>query len=205
MIALRLDGDALTAELAGFAEHLQRPSGLARVLGLELRNRLKSHFIAKDKAEPNQLRGERTHYWRAVSQSVSQDPDVAADGRSVSVSITHPTFAQKLYGGVIVPKEKKFLALPASPQAHGVATKDFEAKTGRTLFVLRLGGTKSNSFRSLLLASRVAGGVQVEYVLRRSVTQKPTPGALPPTPELEAALRDRAQSWADNQKPGGPQ
>jgi hypothetical protein len=82
-------------------------------------NRLKKHFREKDRSEANKLGGRRTHYWNRVAQSVSAP--VPESASRVVVNITDPTFAQKLFGGVIRAKRVRNLAIPQEPEAYGRA------------------------------------------------------------------------------------
>ncbi|HTH49632.1 MAG TPA: hypothetical protein VMB21_19115 [Candidatus Limnocylindria bacterium] len=161
-------------------------------------NVLKAHFRAKDQNEPNALGGERTHFWRAVMGTV-QSPVVAANGRRVSVSINHPAIAQKVKGGRIVAKRGAALTIPIVPEAHGRTAATFERETGRKLFIVRIGNTKDNPFADAVLAAATGGGIQVEYLLRREVNQRPDPTALPPQAVLEDTLFARAEKWAARQ------
>lgn len=188
MINLRLDTTALTAEMAGLAGYVAKPARLSKILGLELRNQLRAHFVDKDKTEPNKLKGDRTHYWRQISKSVTS-PTVSSDGMSATVAITEETFAQKLFGGVIRAKRGLYLTIPVSSAAHGKTTRAFEREEGIKLFFIK------RPFGGLLAtkAPNKESGITVHYILKPSVKQDPTPDALPSEADLQKAMADRAR------------
>lgn len=191
MIAIRYDDHGFSQRLPILLAQLERPKALLSILGREAGNRLKSHFRQKDRTEPNKLMGARQHFWRGVADSV-QAPRLAAAGHSVTVSIPHPAIAQKVRGGTIRPKRVKFLTIPVSPDAYGRTARTFTAETGYKLVLLRVGKRGSGGG---VLASVRGAGLQVEYVLRSSVTQAPDADALPDAGAMSAALLLRAERY----------
>jgi hypothetical protein len=190
MIAVRIGNDAFAADLAGFAAFLQRPAALATALGNELRNRLRSHFLAKDRNEPNKLNGDRTHFWRQVATSITPRAEVSDEGRSVSVSVTHEGFAQRLFGGTIRANKGLYLTIPVSSEAHGRTASTLEKDTSiKLVFVAK-------PYGGLLIEPPLAKGapVKVHYILKPSVTQEADPTALPDEAVLTEQLRERAES-----------
>lgn len=203
MITIDLNDQAFTTQIQALAVQLKDPNKLTKVLGREAANQLKSHFRKKDKTDKNYLSPRRQHFWRAVAASV-QNPKVNSDASAVIVSINHPAFAQKVKGGTIRPKRAKMLTIPASEEAYGRTASTFEAETGLRLIFIRTGGNDANPFSAAVLATRRSGGLQVEYVLKASVTQKPDPTAMPPKAELQAAIVKRATAYVartNNPKP----
>jgi len=179
----------------GFLERLpvllsrvRNPSVLMARLGRATANNLKAHFRTKDKT-PNRLGGKRTHYWRQVADSV-QNPQVAEGGRTVSVSINHASIAQKLIGGEIRAKRVSFLTIPVSPDAHGRTALTFETETGLKLFFLKVGQGKTGN---AVLATDRGLGIQIEYILTKSVNQDPDPTALPNMEALSVTLLSLAE------------
>ena len=190
MITIRYNDHGFSDRLPRLLAQLAEPTALLAILGREAGNRLRSHFRQKDRTEPNKLGGARTHFWRQVTDSV-QSPRIASNKTSVVVSVTHPAIAQKVMGGTIRPKRVKFLTIPVAPEAHGRTTRTFEAETGLKLFLLKVGTGK----KSAVLATARGGGIQIEYVLRSSVTQSPDPTALPNPEAMSAALLKRAEGY----------
>lgn len=210
MTTITLTDAGTTVRLEQLGAQVGDPAALAAVVGREGVNRVKAHFRAKHRREPNRLNpGRRQNFWLGVAQSVSA-PVISAGGTTVTISISDPRFAQKVFGGTITAKRAGSLTIPVSPDAYGRTTKTFEAETGLKLFLLRVGRKGGSKFGNAVLATARGGGIQVEYVLRRSVTQAADPTALPDRAEFQAALIQRAEQWAarnaaeaNGQTPGG--
>lgn len=198
MIAIRIGDAALSADLAGFAAFLKRPMGLAKALGSELRNRIRGHFLQKDRYEPNKLGGDRTHYWRDVARSVSPRR-ISDDGTEISVDITDPTFAQKLFGGPIRANKGLYLTIPVSAMAHGKTAANLEKDEEiKLVFVAK-------PYGGLLIEPALAKGlpIKVHYVLKTEVLQERDETALPDEAQLQEALRDRAASYIETARKSG--
>ena len=67
------------------------------------------------------------------------------------------------------------------------------------LFLVKVGGTGGSKLGNAVLAAKVGGGLEIEYVLTKSVTQAPDPTALPAESELKKAILERAQSVLESQ------
>ena len=81
--------------------------------------------------------------------------------------------SHKITGGTITAKRKKFLTIPLVPEAHNQSAKDFSRNVSPLFRVKNC------------LAYAVDDGsggktIKPAYALKKSVTQKPWPGALPP-------------------------
>lgn len=120
-----------------------------------------------------------TQWWRSVENGWTDSPATSA-----GVTFSNSTFglAHKITGGTITAKRKKFLTIPIDPRAHGLSAKNFSVN------VLPLFRVKN-----ALMATEKNGTLTPIYALKKSVTQKPWPGALPPEqsyvdPFLDAAL-----------------
>ena len=167
--------------------------------GREAGNQLRKHFRMRDRTSANQLSERRSHFWLQVARSVNQ-PELE-NPTTVSVTISDPRFAQKLFGGTITAKNAKALTIPVEEQAYGRTTKTFEAETGLKLFLVRTG---KGAFENAVLAVHEKGqaGFTVEYILTKSVTQSADTEALPSKSALEAAILVRAQRTLDRQIAG---
>ena len=199
MMAIRIGDNALAADLAGFANFLKRPEALTRALGSDLRDRLRRHFQKKNNTEPNRLGGTRTNFWDRVGRSVTPRPEVAPDGLSVSVSVTDPHFAQKLFGGTIRANKGKYLTIPVSSRAHGKTVSNMERDEHvKLVFVAR-------SYGGMLIdpTDRGSGRVKVDYILKSEVHQQPTPGALPDAREMADGAREKARAYIAARKASG--
>jgi hypothetical protein len=184
-------------ELVG---QVKNPRALLAATGREAGNQLKKHFQEKDKTDANTLAPDRrSHFWLAVSQTVNNGsgPDnPTVSGSTVAISINHPAIAQKVFGGTIFAKEAGALTIPVEERAYGRTANTFEQETGLKLFLIHSG---TGNFENALLAVKDAGGKGfiVEYLLTKSVNQKPDPTALPDMASgspFEQALLDRART-----------
>lgn len=192
MIAITVNDKDVIQRLTALGKELGKPQALARVVGQEGVRLLKAHFRQKDKT-PNKLGGKRVNYWRQVADSVNNQAVVSPGGSQVTIGISSPTFAQKLYGGTITAKRGKALTIPVRPEAYGRAAKQLEDAEGVKLFVLSLSGQGPGT--GYLAAKAEDGAVKIYYVLRASVEQAPDPTALPDMAGFKAALVDNAERY----------
>jgi hypothetical protein len=195
MITLTFDDAKFNAEFSRKIVAARNPLTILRGAGREVVNQLRSHFDRKDHDEPNKLSERRSHFWLAVRDSV-QNPEVS--GNTVTVTINHPDFAQKVFGGKIEAKEAGALTIPEEERAYGRSTRTFEAETGLTLFLIKTG---KGAFGNAVLAVKDnnAKGFTVEYLLTKSVNQKADTDALPDKSVLETAILRRSQRTLDRQ------
>ncbi|HEY4414477.1 MAG TPA: hypothetical protein VGO57_02200 [Verrucomicrobiae bacterium] len=132
----------------------------------------------------------RTHFWLEVGRSVQQP--VMENPTTISVTISDPRFAQKLFGGQIIAKNAGALTLPVEERAYGRTTRTFEQETGLKLTLIVTG---KGLFENAVLAVKEKGqpGFTVEYVLTKSVNQKADRNALPLKSTLETAILQRSE------------
>lgn len=76
--------------------------------------------------------------------------------------------AQKITGGVITAKRKKFLTIPVHPTAHGMRARDYSASIAPLFMV-----------KGVLARKEEDKSITPIYALRKSVNQAPWPTALP--------------------------
>ena len=187
MITVRVDTAMSRVYFQNLLAQARRPVAILMVAGRAVANLLKRWYRQRDRDEPNKLGGPRTHYWLEVAGSV-QAPVVEGDS-AVSVTISHPTIAQKIFGGTIRAKRVRNLSIPETPEAYGRTPATYERETGLRLVFLKQGD-------NAILASRADGqGLTVQYLLTPSVRQKPDPRALPPEEQMRAeaiAAADKA-------------
>ncbi len=196
MIRFTINQGAFNRQLTSLMRQTQRPDLLLAGMGREATNLLRKHFIGKDKTDVNKLAPDRRqHYWFGVSRCV-QAP-VQTGFNQVSVSINHPSIAQKVVGGTIKAKRVRNLTIPVSPDAYGRTASTFEKETGLKLILLKEGTSL------MLVTSRGLNRLQVEYVLTPRVNQKADPTALPEETGFRAALIKRGQAIVDRQAKEG--
>jgi hypothetical protein len=186
MIGITIDiTDAATPALRQIIGDVKPGGGLGTVMGRALANTLKKHFRARN-VVPNKLGGKRTNFWSAVASSV-QNPVVGT--AEVSVAISNPAMAQKVFGGRIKPTKKKALAIPVNAKAHGNSPrlfKDLAFIPASSKIPATVGYLVEGEIHKILRGKRKGqdavrpkkGGVMM-YVLRAWVDQKADPRALP--------------------------
>jgi hypothetical protein len=183
VIAIELNNDSTVGELRELLGKVRNPQGMLRTVATRAEDMLKAHFRSRDANSPNKLGGRRKHFWKAVEESVWVE--VSDTEGAVILTVSHPHFAQKVFGGVIRVKQAKHLTIPVTAEAYGKTTAEFEAETGLNLFQLptRKGGS---------LAARVKGAkdVKVHYVLRSSVYQEKDEAALPDRESMSAMIAE---------------
>ena len=179
MLTIKLTQDTITPHLGKLLRQAAGDGPLAKVLGRACGNELKKHFRARNTANPNALKGKRTHFWSAVAASV-QAPTYGP-GRIV-IAVNHPAIAQKVHGGTIVPTKKKALAIPVHPMAHGNSPRVFD-----DLFFFKTKSGVMGLFRRKD-TKREGTIIELYYILKKSVTQKADPLALPTDAAMGAAL-----------------
>lgn len=197
MITVQVSNAAFNKQFGQLLSQTKNPTGMLMVVGRELANTLKEHFRKKEQQEPNKLSPRREHFWLQVGRSV-QNPEQTGYN-SVSVTISDPRFAQKVFGGTITAKRAGALTIPVSERAYGRTASTFERETGLKLILIKTGGSKSNGFENAVLAAKVNGGLEVEYLLTKSVTQQPDPTALPDENEIKRRAIERAQKYLDRE------
>jgi hypothetical protein len=104
-----------------------------------------------------------------------QEPRVAGNG--VVIANSFGLLSWKVSGGTIVPKKAKMLTIPLVALAKGVAARQYPAP------LFRAGNA---------LCIKLGNKVKAVYALKKSVTQKPWPGAMPPNDQLQAKFMEGA-------------
>jgi hypothetical protein len=186
MVVIQIDSGELRNQLSDLGRLLGKPRPIYAAAAGSVRRRLQRHFTQKNKTR-NRLGGRRTNFWSQVraSTQVGQVTDSFSE-----VVIGDFRFAQKLFGGPIVPKDAKALTVPVHPEAHGRRASTLEHALGIKLFVLGARGQGNGAW----LAAATASGLTVYYALKQRVVQEADPTALPPRHEIEEAAVEGAQS-----------
>lgn len=194
---------------------LAHPKALNDALGRRLARELQGHFIARNR-EPNNMAAPKTNFWKQISDATAM---TEATDAGATVTIAETRFRIHFYGGIIRPTGgRKFLTIPLIKEARGKRVADYEQSTGHKLFrpgyknVLlerssagtsaMIGGQratvrKRGGFREITTSNK--GKVRAVYALKKQVSIKSDPRALPPTEKLVVALNDTAQKWLSRQ------
>ena len=200
MIALQFQDGKFQADFGAIIAKAKNPKAVLLNSGRELGNQLRAWFRQRDKTNVNQLSERRSHFWLQVAQSVNQ-PQMEGPTK-ISVTISDPRFAQKLFGGTISAKAAEALTIPVEERAYDRTAATFERETGLKLILLKTGGSAANALENAVLAVADPNDpkrLTIEYVLTKSVDQKADPEALPPKAQLEAAILSRAQRVLDRE------
>lgn len=195
MIQILINDRGTLEQLGRMQEQLQNPEALLKVIGRRGANELKKHFRDRNQ-KGNKLGGRRTNFWRQIADSVNAP--VTEGGSRVRISIAHPHFAQKVFGGPITPKRRQALTIPVAPEAHGRTVAVFQQETGIQLFRLK---KKGGGFTNLLAGAvgSSADKFKVYYVLVKSVAQDPDPDALPERNKFRLAIMETANEMLQRQ------
>jgi hypothetical protein len=135
---------------------------------------IKGYYQAKGRpfwvnpALPTHGPGRRpTQWWRSTETGWAM-----RQANSYAVNFVNGTIglAHKVTGGTIRAKRKKFLTIPVDPRAHGLTAKTF-SRTIAPLFAAK---------GMLMFVDEQTADVKAAYALKKSITQRPWPGALPP-------------------------
>lgn len=127
-----------------------------------------------------------SQWWRSTETGWSM-----RQPSTFSVSFINGTIglAHKVTGGTIRAKRRKFLTIPVTPEAHGLTAKTF-ARSIAPLFQAK---------GMLMYSDKQTGDVKAAYALKREVTQRPWPGALPPEASyLDAFLNEALDSLIES-------
>ena len=142
--------------------------------GIAALNIIKGYYRAKGRpfwvnsALPTHGPGRKvTQWWRSTETgwTMKQPNSYTASFVNGTVGLAH-----KVTGGTIRAKRKKFLTIPVDPKAHGLDAKTF-ARTIAPLFQAK---------GMLMYVDEQTADVKAAYALKKSITQRPWPGALPP-------------------------
>jgi hypothetical protein len=108
--------DAVRSLAAGL-----RPEQLNPIVGRYARNAYRTHLVGLNSQRPNALGGKRTQFYYRAARAT----DVRAEGEFVIVSINQVGIGLRYFGGTVKPKTKKYLTIPAIPEAHGKRASEF--------------------------------------------------------------------------------
>lgn len=155
------------------------PKTLKPIVGRSATNTIREHLFGMNQSRPNQLGGPRTQFYAQAARS-TQFTDV--DG-GVVISINQVGIAQRYYGGVIRPKNAKYLTIPASPLAHGKRAREFAGLVvlysifTKQPYALAIGAVAYQDGKRVKNLSKRAG--EIVFWLKKSVNQEPDPTVLP--------------------------
>lgn len=152
-----------------------------------VRDAVQTHLLFLDTL-PNKNNWPKTHFYAKAANSVSSA--ILSDDEGV-VRISYPGFAQRYYGGPILPVNAEVLTIPVSPLSYGKKPSDFKGLFAKTILE-----SAPNTVGGLFLPTRVAGSrnrkgktsLVLLFALSKGVVQSADPGVLPKTDILRDAL-----------------
>lgn len=183
--------DHASPTLHRLAAHLS-PRDLGAVAGRAVQNRVREHLYERNRTHRNALGGRRTNFAAAAARSTTFR--VVEDG--AVVSINHVGFRQRLQGGTILPKTKRYLAIPVRAEAYGTSPRErkdleFEIIPGVGPVLVKKRTVKQRRVRvgktSIVTASWE--GAEIMYRLVRKVTQRADRTWLPTDAEMGESAR----------------
>lgn len=180
-----------------------------RIMGRAIVQVLKDHF--RDLDSQRHRPEVPLHFYNSAARGVQQ-PDVSGDG--LTVTINNVGIGQRYFGGTLTAGSngsgKKFLTIPAVPQAMGRRAGEFTnlkfvffgkrrdiaalvSQDDRHVALKR--GPRATKERKLKLVPRQDGRPQIIFWLVRSVVQKEDPSVLPSFPKMRDAAFDEAEGF----------
>jgi hypothetical protein len=193
VIGVRYNSAGLVTDMRRIVTTARNPRQILLVGGRRGAQLIRQNFLRKDRTESNRLGGRREHFWRQLANSVSAP--VVEKPTEVTVEVTDPRAAQKVFGGEIRAKRVKNLAIPQTAEAYGRSPATFERETGLKLVFIRTRGGGILGTRR----SELSKFLQIEYVLTPRVKQDADPTALPAEAFLEREVVGAMQTALDRQ------
>lgn len=174
-----------------------QPEKIKPVIGAAVVKSFQVHLFAANRSKPNALGGARKNFYRRAANATAYT--VLPDG--VQISVNERGIRQRVVGGTIRPKTKKFLTIPVVAEAHGKRASEFPDlvvifdRNGRPVGL----GRREAGDAVVQRAGRVTGasGVRMIFRLAKSATQQPDPSVVPGAFEIAAAVISAVNSHVD--------
>jgi hypothetical protein len=177
MLAIKIDTRAVDAALARTRSTAIDRETLHKVAAASVSTLIRGWLLARN------IRSSTSNYWSKAAESTTHVSD-ATSGR---VLIRHPGIGWHRYGGTIVAKPGKALAIPLQAALKGIWPSERFPDRGDA-FVYRAKSGKA------FLATSEGGELQLLYILLKSVSKSADPSVLPDASAISAsatsAIRD---------------
>lgn len=194
MLAIQIETTDKASPMVRAIGYSIRADRINPIVGRAATNVFRAHLFAADNAHPNALGGSRTHFYAEAARATHFD--VVSDG--VLISVNQVGIRQRVLGGTIVPKTKKFLTIPARAEAYGKRAREFESlvvvfgSNGQPVALAANDKTDTERFTGRAYGrGRALGGSAnkghagtVMFWLVKSVTQVGDPSVVPDEAEL---------------------
>jgi hypothetical protein len=204
-MAFTLDAFAKASAEVRDAIERCRPEAVGKAMLEDTLNCVKDHLRSGglETTRPNELGGERTHFWEQAADSLSH----SISGSELRVSVNKLGFAQRFFGGEIKATNADWVTIPARSEAHGKRAGEFNnlrfvqfsedtaalVEAERT--DVQLFRRKKENLPAVSERARAAGGL-VMYWLKHSVTQPADPSVLPSADLLADTAMKAAADFA---------
>lgn len=202
-IAVDLRGNAPEAVRA-LGQGLQ-PARLQPVAGRAARNVIRTHLLGVNRTRPNALGGPRTNFYASAARGTQ----FRVQGDTVIVSINQVGIALRYFGGTVRPRLRKYLTIPAIPEAHGKRASEFNGlsfaferhpRFGVMMPALVQGAASLLGFRRGPRGTRARfigeRRRRVVFWLVKSATFKADPTVLPHDEQIAAAAASAINDYA---------
>jgi len=195
--------DRATPAVEGALSELQL-AGVKPAIGRAVVRLVQQHFLRLNASRANPLGGPRSNFYAQAARSTRYD--VLTDG--VIVSVSQVGIRQRLEGGEIVPRNVKYLTIPAIAEAYGKRAREFPnlvimwrriAGERRAIALVEAPATKLEFGKKRKDGTRGVKtdsvGGKIFFWLVKSVTQKPDPTLLPSDQEMIDAATSGANEY----------
>ena len=195
--------DRATPAVEGALGELQL-AGVKPEIGRAVVQLVQQHFLRLNASRANPLGGPRSNFYAQAARGTRYD--VLTDG--VLVSVSQAGIRQRLEGGEIVPRNVKYLTIPAIAEAYGKRAREFPnlaimwrriAGERRAIALVEAPATKLEFGKKRKDGTRgvktdsVGGKIFFWFV--KSVTQPADPSVLPTDDEFRDTAIDAAQDY----------
>ena len=205
-ISVEITKDTATPALRRMREGLSAENLIPR-FGRAVNNEVRDNFDYLESTRPNQMGGQRTHYYGQARQKTS----FTTEGNSAIVHIRQVGMRLRYYGGTVSAGVNpsatgggvtQYLTIPATPEAYGHRAADFDDlevlrnasgpyALGRRLSGFMAGGKRARSIaRAFGTRESAVHKTEILFWLKKQVTIHGDETMLPTSEDMKAAIRD---------------
>lgn len=201
-----LKKDTLTPELKRLFQEVKRPLVLYQAGAKAVQVEISKHLRALQ-ARGNEKGWPAQHFFAGGADAVEKRVGISkVSDKGAEITIADPRFVHRIQGGRVVPKRRKFLAIPLTAEAYRMSGKGSlrESMPGlkvwkfkKGLFLVkevqeRRAGSGEQGAKKRDKSGKFVGGVKrtrvlLLFKLLRGVTHRARPDEMPPERELGAA------------------
>lgn len=172
---VRLSRDTITPEVRRIMGELRDPRPVMQAGAKELQVQIVRHLKALE-SRGNEQGWPSQKFFAGGPNSVDKHVGLAVARAVATVTIADPRFVHHVTGGVVVPKRRRFLAIPLTAAAYSAGGKGSIRESMPWLKLVRGAFDTALGRRAGLF---LAHGLEVLFQLVRSVRHRPHPQAMP--------------------------